>query len=82
MISGTSKSSLNLGPINGHFWAPGPRIYGFSYAQIPRTILESIWEHPENIIFAYMRIIFSKIFEIFEKVNPPLCFKIVFVYKL
>ena len=27
MISGTSKISLNLGPINGHFWARGPRNY-------------------------------------------------------
>ena len=45
MISGTSKISLNLGPINGHFWARGPRIYGFSYTKILQKILESIWGH-------------------------------------
>ena len=45
MISGTSKISLILGPINGHFWARGPRIYGFSYTKILQKILESIWEH-------------------------------------
>ena len=33
MILGTSKISLNLGPIIGHFWARGPRIYGFSYTK-------------------------------------------------
>ena len=29
MILGTSKNSLVLGPIIGHFWARGPRIYAF-----------------------------------------------------
>ena len=33
MIMGTSKISPNFGPIIGHFWARGPRIYGFSYAK-------------------------------------------------
>ena len=61
MISGTSKISLNLGPINGLFWARGPRIYGFYYAQILQNILETIWEHPGKYYFAYMRInIFKK----------------------
>ena len=46
MILGTSKISLNLEPIIGHFWARGPRIYGFSYTKILQKILESIWEHP------------------------------------
>ena len=50
MILGTSKISLNLGPINGHFWARGPRIYGFSYTKIPQKILDSIWEHPQTIL--------------------------------
>ena len=34
MILGTSTISLILGPIIGHFWARGPRIYGFSYTKI------------------------------------------------
>ena len=46
MILGTSKISLKIGPIIGHFWARGPRIYGFSYTKIPQNILESIWEQP------------------------------------
>ena len=45
-----SKISLNLGPIIGHFWARGPRIYGFSYAKAPQKILESIWGHPQKIL--------------------------------
>ena len=52
MISGTSKISLILGPINGHIWARGPRIYGFSYTTILQKILESIWEHLGNILFS------------------------------
>ena len=51
MILGTSKISLNLGPIIDHFWARGPRIYGFSYTKIPQKILESIWEHLGKILF-------------------------------
>ena len=51
MISGTSKISLNIGPINGYFWARGPRIYGFSYTKIPQKILESLWEHLGKILF-------------------------------
>ena len=54
MILGTSKISLLLGPINGHFWARGPRIYGFSHAKIPQKILESLWETSwKNIIFTF-----------------------------
>ena len=45
MILGTSKISLILGPIIGHFWALEPRIYTFSYTKILQQILESIWEH-------------------------------------
>ena len=41
MISGTSKISLNLDPINGQIWTRGPRIYGF-YTKTLRKILESI----------------------------------------
>ena len=51
MILGTSKISLILGPIIGHFWARGPRIYGFSYTKIPQKILECIWGHPLKILF-------------------------------
>ena len=50
MILETSKISLNLGPIIGHFWAHGPRIYGFSYTKIPQTILESLWGHLGKIL--------------------------------
>ena len=48
MILGTSKISLNLGPIIGHFWARGPRIYGFSYTKILQNILESTWGYPQT----------------------------------
>ena len=51
MISGTSKISIIIGPIIGHFWARGPRIYGFSYTKIPQKILESLWEHLGKILF-------------------------------
>ena len=51
MISGTSKISLIIGHINGHFWARGPRIYGFSYTKILQKRLESIWEHPGKYYF-------------------------------
>ena len=51
MILGTSKISLILGPIIGHFWARGPRIYGFSYTKIPQKILESLWGHPQTNLF-------------------------------
>ena len=50
MILGTSKISLILGPIIGHFWSLEPRIYGLSYTKIPQKILESIWEHPGKIL--------------------------------
>ena len=39
MISGTSKISLNLGPINGQIWTRGPRIYGLSYTKRLHKIL-------------------------------------------
>ena len=50
MILGTSKISLILGPIIGHFWARRPRISCFSYAKILQRILESIWEHAGKIL--------------------------------
>ena len=50
MISGTSKISVNLDPINGQIWTRAPRIYGFYYTTTLQNILESIWEHLENII--------------------------------
>ena len=56
MISGTSKISLNLGPINGHFWARGPRIYGFSYTKIPQQILESLWGHLGKYYFYFLEL--------------------------
>ena len=54
MILGTSKISLILGPIIGHFWARGPRICGLSYTKIPQKILESIWEHLGKILFFHV----------------------------
>ena len=72
MISGTSKMSLILGPINGHFWARGPRIYGFSYTKnTSNNIRKYMGTSLKNIIFAYLRI---KIFENVRKANPPVCF--------
>ena len=56
MILGTSKISLNLGPIIGHFWARGPRIYGFSYTKIPQKILESLWEHLGKYYFDFLEL--------------------------
>ena len=50
MISGTSKISSNLDPINGQIWARGPRIYSFYYSKILQKVLESIWEHPGQIL--------------------------------
>ena len=64
-ISGTSKISLILGPIIGHFWAHGPRIYRFYYTKIPHKILESLWEHLGQIIFTFWN--FKKI----SKSDPP-----------
>ena len=46
MISGTSKISLNLDPINGQIWTSVPRIYGFHDTKRLQQILESLWEHP------------------------------------
>ena len=56
MISGTSEISPILGPINGHFWARGPRIYGFSYTKIPQNILESLWEHLGTYYFDFLEL--------------------------
>ena len=52
MISGTLQTSLNLGPINGHIWTRGPRIYGFYYTRILQKRLESIWGHLGNMLFS------------------------------
>ena len=46
MILGTSNISLNLGPIIGHFWAHGPRIYGFSYTKLLQKIRRPLEEGP------------------------------------
>ena len=54
MILGTSKISLNLGPIIGHFWALGPCISGFSYTKLLQKILESIWGHLGKILFFHV----------------------------
>ena len=56
MILGTSKNSLILGPIIGHFWARGPRIYGFSYTKILQKILESLWEHLGKYYFYFLEL--------------------------
>ena len=52
MILGTSKISLNLGPIIGNFWARGPRIYGFSYTKNTSKSIRKFmaWKH---IIFTF-----------------------------
>ena len=64
MISGTSKISLILGLIIGHFWARRPCICGLSYTKILQKILESIWEHLGNILFFHVwQPTFSKCFE-------------------
>ena len=49
MISGTSKMSLNLDPINGQIWTPGPHIYGFYCTKILQKKLESICGPPLKI---------------------------------
>jgi hypothetical protein len=56
MILGTSKISLILGPINGNFWARGPRIYSFSYTKIPQKILESLWKHLGKYYFDFLEL--------------------------
>ena len=69
MILGTSKISLNLGPIIGHFWARGPRIYGFSYTKnTSKNIRKYMGTSWKNIIFPCLT---NKIFENFRKANPP-----------
>ena len=66
MIMGTSKISLNIGPIIGHFWARGPRIYGFSYTKNTskniRKFMGTSWEH---IIFTFWN------FKNFSNLDPP-----------
>ena len=72
MISGTSKMSLILRPINGHFWARGPNIYSFSYTKnTSKNIRKYMGTSLTNNTFAYMSIKKTKIFENFGKVNPP-----------
>ena len=71
MILGTSKKSINLGPINGHFWARRPRIYGFSYTKILQKILESIWGHLVKILFSISENHIFKKIENVRKVNLP-----------
>ena len=78
MISGTSKISLNLGPVIGHFWARRPCICGLSYTKILQKILEIIWEHlGNNIIFPCLTI---KIFEKKSKGKPSLFLNLFFGY--
>ena len=48
--------SLIRGPIIGHFWARGPRLYGFSYTKIPQNILESLWEHLGKYYFDFLEL--------------------------
>ena len=56
MILRTSKISLNIGPIIGHFWARGPRIYGFSYTKNTSKILESLWDHLGKYYFDFLEL--------------------------
>ena len=56
MILGTSKILTFFGPIIGHFWARGPRIYGFSYTKIPQNILEILWEHLGKYYFYFLEL--------------------------
>ena len=75
MIPGTSKTSLSLGPIIGHFWALGPRISGFSYTKLLQNILESIWEHLGKYYFSMS---VNQNFRKFRKVNPHVFFEFIF----
>ena len=55
MILGTSKISLNLGPIIGHFWAREPRIYGFSYTKnTSKNIRKYMGTSLKHIMFTYL----------------------------
>ena len=57
MISGTSKISLNLDPINGQIWTRGPRIYGFYCTKnTSKNIGKYMGTYWKNIIFGNMRI--------------------------
>ena len=75
MISGTLKISLIIGPINGHFWARGPRIYGFAYTKILQKILESIWEHLGKYYFYIYENHFFENVRFVRKANPPFSLK-------
>ena len=66
MVLGTSKISLILGPIIGHFWAREPRIYCFSYTKIPQKRLESLWKHLGKILF-----LLSGTSETLSNLDPP-----------
>ena len=79
MILGTSKISLILGPIIGHFWARRPRIYGFSYTKLLQKILESIWEHLGKILFSMSD---NQNFQKNRKANPHLFEFIICIYFL
>ena len=56
MILGTSKILIFFGPVIGHFWARGLRIYTFSYTKIPQKILESVWEHLGKSYFDFLEL--------------------------
>ena len=63
MISGTSKISLNLDPINGQIWAREPRTYWSYYTKNAskniRKYMGTFWK---NIDFSYLRIKKNEIF--------------------
>ena len=77
MILGTFKILTFFGPIIGHFWARGPRIYGFSYTKILQKILERIWEHLGKY---YLSITDTQQNRKKRKVNPPFFEFIVWIY--
>ena len=56
MILATSKMSLILGPIIGHFWARGPRIYGFSYTKIPQKYQKVYGNILEKYYFDFLEL--------------------------
>ena len=49
-IYGTSKSSLNLDPINGQIWTRAPRIYHQNTSKSTRNL----WEHPYKRLFLHI----------------------------
>ena len=74
MISGTSKISLNLDPINGQIWTRGPRIYSFYYTKILQKILESIWEHPGKYLWKYGNQKFRKYSKVYGNILENIIF--------